>query len=76
MAKPVATQKPTSVKFNQFSPELQLELDNMGHNERIEYLNDTAHSVKEEEYRAPLTGEELDEVKSRVTFSICSGART
>jgi len=68
MAKPVAKQEPTPVKFNQFSPELQLELDSMGHNERIEWLNDNSHSVKEEEYRAPLTGEELDEVKARVTL--------
>lgn len=67
MAKAAAKQEPTPVKFNQFSPELQLELDSMGHNERIEWLNDNAHAVKEEEYRAPLTGDELDEVKGKVT---------
>jgi len=67
MATPKEKQEPTPVKFNQFSPTLQLELDSMGHNERIEWLNDNAHAVKEEEYRAPLAGDELDEVKGKIT---------
>lgn len=68
MAKAAAKQEPTPVKFNQFSPELQLELDSMGHNERIEWLDAHAHVVKEEEYRAPLAGDELDEVKGKITW--------
>lgn len=67
MAKAAEKREPTPVKFNQFSPELQLELDGMGHNERIEWLDAHAHAVREEEYRAPLSSEELDEVKARVT---------
>lgn len=67
MAKAAEKQELTPVKFNQFSPEIQLELDGLGQNQKIDWLDAHAHSVKEEEYRAPLSGEELDEVKGRVT---------
>ena len=46
---------------------LQETLDAMTHGQRLEWLDANAHAVTEEEYRAPLTPEELDEVKGRVT---------
>ena len=47
--------------------QIQEQLDELSENERIEWLDLQAHAVKEEDYRAPLTEEELEEVKSQVT---------
>jgi len=52
-------------------PTLQDTLDAMGHNERINFLELHAHGIKEEEYRAPLSEEEVDEVKSQTTLLAC-----
>lgn len=46
---------------------LQNELDSMPHGQRLDWLDANAFSVSEEEYRAPLTSEEIDEVKAKVT---------
>lgn len=46
---------------------IQIQLDGMGDNERLDFLDVHAHSVKEEEYRAPLSEDELGEVKGKVT---------
>lgn len=42
-------------------------LDGLTQNGRIEWLEANSFSVKEEEYHAPLTAEELDEVKGFIT---------
>ena len=47
---------------------LQDTLDGMTQNERIEWLESHAFSVKEEPYHASLTAEELDEVKDFITL--------
>ena len=47
---------------------LQEILDGMSHNERLEWIRSNAISIqKNEEYRAPLSEEEIDEVKTRIT---------
>lgn len=61
MAKTAAKTEPVK------DPTLQQQLDGMTDNERLEFLDNNANSVKECEYRAPLTEEELNEVKNQVT---------
>jgi hypothetical protein len=61
MAKEVAFKTPPT------EPTLQERLDGMSASERIEFLDNKAHTVKECDYRAPLNEEEIDEVKSQVT---------
>jgi hypothetical protein len=46
---------------------LQASLDSMSPKDRLEFLDLHAHSIKEEGYRAPLSDEELDEMKTVVT---------
>lgn len=46
---------------------LQASLDNMSPSERLEFLDLHANSIKEERYTAPLSEEELDEMKAIVT---------
>lgn len=46
---------------------LQERLDGMTDNQRIEFLEANAYAVKEVEYRAPLTEEELGEVKDFIS---------
>ena len=46
---------------------LQEILDGMTQNERIEWLDAHCHVAKQEEYHAPLSAEDLDEVKDYVT---------
>jgi hypothetical protein len=47
---------------------LQEILDGMSHNERLEWIEANAYSIKQnEEYRAPLSEEEINDVKSLIT---------
>jgi hypothetical protein len=67
----MATAKPKkeTAENTPLSPQedTQIVLDGLSEKERLEWLDLHAHAVKEEEYRAPLSDEELDEVKDRVT---------
>lgn len=53
----------------QFTPQefLQDQLDSMSNGQRLDWLDANAHSVQEEEYRAPLTIEEIEDVKAKIT---------
>lgn len=52
-------------------PTIQERLDAMSHGERLEFLDSNAHRVKECEYQAPLSDEDLDEVKGQITVLCC-----
>lgn len=52
-------------------PTIQERLDAMSHGERIEFLDNNAHRIKECEYQAPLSDEDLDEVKGHITVLSC-----
>ena len=62
-----ATNKAKSEKGLTPQQSLQERLDELSHAERLEFLDLHAHSIKEESYRAPLSDEELDEMKTIVT---------
>lgn len=62
-----ATKKQTTQEELTPQEHLQQQLDGMSPDERLEFLDLHAHTVKEEEYRAPLSDDELEEVKTRVT---------
>ena len=65
--------KAAALKASHVRPDnsLQDTLDGMSQNERINFLNTNSHRVKEREYLAPLSEEDLDEVKNQVTILSC-----
>lgn len=68
MAKAAADSEEVKKKAQTPQEYLQETLDAMTHGQRLEWLDANAHRVDEEEYRAPLTPEELDDVKGKVTL--------
>lgn len=50
---------------------IQEHLEILSPSERLEFLDNNAHRVKECEYFAPLSEEDLDEVKNHITVLSC-----
>jgi hypothetical protein len=69
MSKKTIMAKTAVVKIEENTEDTSLQgiLNSLSHNERLDWLETNAFSVKDEEYHAPLSAEELDEVKGFIT---------